>query len=117
MVRKLEFEKDPDTRWYAVIPEWDGERYDLEMVMGADTWLELISQGEGRVEILISDEPFDGAQQLVMTQLGRLEGIEMGTGAWYRVETYLGIEYNLEMWLCDVTKFVFGKFPGVIYFR
>jgi hypothetical protein len=24
---------------------------------------------------------------------------------------------NLQMWLCDVTKFVFGYFPKIIYFN
>lgn len=31
------------------------------------------------------------------------------------LESYKGIQINLEMWLCDVTKFVFGDFPKSIY--
>jgi hypothetical protein len=41
---------------------------------------------------------------------------ELGNGAFYKLENYKGIEIGLEMWLCDVTKFVFGKFPKIIYF-
>ena len=40
----------------------------------------------------------------------------MGEGSWYKLNTYMGIDYSLDMWLCDVTKFVFGDFPEVIYF-
>jgi len=31
------------------------------------------------------------------------------------MKTYKGIEYDPELWLCDVTKFVFGNFPKNIY--
>jgi hypothetical protein len=49
--------------------------------------------------------------------LGTLEGPEIGEGAWYILNQYLGIDFNLKMWLCDVTKFVFGNFPKKIYFK
>jgi hypothetical protein len=48
---------------------------------------------------------------------GRLENWELGEGAWYRMEKYMGIRYDIDMWLCDVTKFVFGDFPKTIYFK
>jgi hypothetical protein len=32
------------------------------------------------------------------------------------MEKYQGIDFDLEMWLCDVTKFVFDEFPTKIYF-
>ena len=53
---------------------------------------------------------------LEFKNLGRPEGFELGEGAWYSMDSYLGIAYQHEMWLCDVTKFVFGYFPKVIYF-
>lgn len=28
----IDFEKDPDGRWYAIVPEWKGDRAELEMV-------------------------------------------------------------------------------------
>jgi hypothetical protein len=52
-----------------------------------------------------------------MTHLGRLEGPEYGEGAWYVMEEYAGLRFGLSMWLCDVTKFVFGDFPLKIYFK
>jgi hypothetical protein len=52
-----------------------------------------------------------------LTKPGRIEGWEIGEGSWYRLNNYIGIEYELDMWLCDVTKFVFGYFPEIIYFK
>jgi hypothetical protein len=36
-------------------------------------------------------------------------------GAYYLMKEYNGIEYNLKLWLCDVTLFVFNEFPEKIY--
>ena len=38
-------------------------------------------------------------------------------GAWYTLERYANVEFDLSMWLCDVTKYVFGDFPKQIYFK
>lgn len=111
MLRRLKFEKDL-IEWFVVLPEWQGDRSDLQMVLGADTWLDLLCQGEWAVWMTISDKPFDGCEELVMT-----DGEDLGSGQWYEVKTYMGIEYNLKMWLCDVTKFVFGDFPQTIYYK
>ena len=81
------------------------------MVAGADTWLDIMSQGEWEIWLTLSDEPFEGAEQLELIDSGLEEG------ATYGLSKYMGIDYFIEMWLCDVTKFVFGKFPSVIYFR
>jgi hypothetical protein len=39
----------------------------------------------------------------------------MGEGAQYYLEEYIGLTINLRVWLCDVTKFVFGDFPKDIW--
>jgi len=117
MVRTYRFYKEPSGEWYIDIPEWDGEKAELQMVSGADTFLDILAEGEGEIEVAIGDEYFDGSSILEMTKLGRLEGWEFGSGAWYKMLSYRGIPYfDLEMWLCDVTKFVFGDFPKIIYF-
>jgi len=110
MIRRIQFEKDL-IDWYAVLPEWQGPRGDLQMVCGADTWLDLLCQGEWDVWLVMSTQPFAGAEKLV-----RMDREET-SGAWYEAKTYMGLEYNIEMWLCDVTKFVFGDFPPVIYYK
>jgi hypothetical protein len=102
--------------WYVDLPEWEGERAELQMVAGADDFLEILAQGEESVYVTLSTEPFNGAYKITLLHLGKLETWEMGTGAWYMLDCYRGITYNLEMWLCDVTVHVFGYFPKEIYF-
>ncbi len=116
MRRMFKFYKENTGRWYVDLPEWDGEKEELEMVSGADLFLDLLSQGEETVNVTLSTVPFEGSEVLEMKYLGTLEGWEMGTGAWYKLVSYMGLEYKLDMWLCDVTKFVFGCFPENIYF-
>jgi hypothetical protein len=116
-MKDLRFYKD-EWGWFVDLPEWEGDVMDLQMVSGADVLCEIIAQGESEFKIMMSDVSFPGSNILKFKQLGRLEGFEMGTGAWYILEKYNGVEYNLPMWLCDVTKhpLVFGEFPVEIYF-
>lgn len=116
MTRRIKFEKDMGF-WYAVLPEWKGDRADLQMVAGADSWLDILCEGEWDVWMTISDKPFNGAEELTLIGFGLLEGPELGEGAWYLAKTYLGLDFDLKMWLCDVTKFVFGDFPKTIYYK
>jgi hypothetical protein len=43
-MRTIRFYKEPDSTWFADIPEWEGEKWELEMVMGADMMLEILAQ-------------------------------------------------------------------------
>lgn len=117
-MRTFYFYKDEDG-WFVDIPEWEGDKADLQMVAGADHFLDIIAQGEDGVHVHMDLVPFTGADELTMMHLGKLEGWEMGTGAWYKVTSFNGIAYDFPMWLCDVTKHpqVFGFFPDNIYFR
>lgn len=106
------FYKENDGRWYVDLPEWEGPKSALEMVMGADTMLDILSEGEGEVTLEMSTEPIDKGDLLTFLY----ETPDFGEGAYYHMESYLGLEFNLDVWLCDVTKFVFGEFPKNIYF-
>lgn len=110
MTKNIKFYKDPDNRWYVDLPDWEGSKAELEMVMGADTMLEIIAEGENNVSIHFDLEPYEGANKLELKEV-------LEVGAFYMLESYKGIELNLDMWLCDVTKFVFGDFPENIYFN
>lgn len=116
MKRRLKFDKEFDG-WFVDLPEWQGSHTDLQMVSGADTWLDIMSQGEWHVWVTISDQPFDGANELKLTAVGMVNGEFIDSGATYTLENYMGLPYKLDMWLCDVTLFVFGKFPEIIYFK
>ena len=110
-MRTFKFYKENTGRWYVDLPEWEGEREELEMVSGADTFLEILSQGEETVNVTLSTVPFDGSNVLELQR----EDEHIG-GGWYLLSNYVGIPYELEIWLCEVTRFVFGKLPKNIYF-
>ena len=110
-MKVIRFYKESDNRWYADIPDWTGEKWELEMVLGADTMLDILAQGEGEVSLIISTQPFEGADDLVFESMG--DG-----GAWYSVDMLKGISYpDFEIWLCHVTEFVFGEFPKILYIK
>jgi hypothetical protein len=115
-MRSFKFYKDPEG-WFVDLPEWMGSKSDLQMVAGADSFLDILSQGSDEVWVCLSQTPIRDSDKLVFVKPGDLESWELGEGAWYIMDTYQGIEYNIQMWLCDVTKFVFGDFPKIIYFK
>lgn len=107
----LKFYKETNNRWYVYLPKWNGSKDDLEMVAGADNMLEYMSKGNRHVFLALSEQEFENADKLCFLRLAT----ELENGAFYKLEKYRGIEINLEMWLCDVTKFVFGSFPKAIF--
>ena len=111
-MKRIKFYKDPDNRWYADLPEWAGSKADLEMIPGADVMLDYMADGEDKVELYMQQERFAGADRLDFNR----EAHEWGNGAYYTMESYKGIELLLFIYLCDVTKFVFGGgFPETIW--
>lgn len=110
MIKTIKFSKEYNSgtyRWYAVLPEWLGSKDELEMVMGADTMLDYLSEGEYCVDLQLSTEEPNKYKY-------RLEFInEIYDGALYEL-----VGQNIdrfEVWLCSVTKFVFGEYPQNIY--
>ena len=106
-MKLLTFNKEKDGRWYVDLPTWDGDKSELEMVLGADTMLDIISQGDEEVHLFISEEPFDHTFELSFVK-------EEYEGASYVLSSEL---YNFNVWLCHVTKFVFEHFPQKIYIK
>lgn len=113
MTKTLKFYKDDRADWYVDLPEWEGEKAELQMVAGADTMLDIMSQDGDNTTLTLSDEPFDGADELEFMGLDNFEG----GGAHYVMRTHMGLDFNLEMWLCHVTTFVFGLFPYKIWIK
>jgi hypothetical protein len=107
------FYKDEDG-WFIDLPEWPGEKADLAMVLGADTLLDKLSNGDSEIIIEFSNENFENAE--LLTKLHDDSEIGGAHYLWVPVlEGRIGIE--LELWLCDVTKFVFGSMPDKIYLK
>ena len=109
-MRKFTFNKEVDDRWYVELPEWEGSKADLEMVSGADTMLNIISEGESTVSLIISIETFVGSDVLELINMDNDFG-----GGWYMLKSYKGIDFNLKMWLCSVTEFLYSKMPNEIF--
>ena len=107
------FYKNSENEWYMRLPEWKGDPDDLQMINGADEWLELVGNGAPEVTLNFSDEPFQDAETL--TLLHRPEE-NLGGGGVYYLDFYNLKKCNLKLWLCDVTCFIFGDFPQKIYF-
>ena len=107
---ELTFEKLEDNKWYAVLPEWNGEQEDLEMVDGADDMLEaLTTDGMYASFDVVLDEPKDDryfrADITYHDDMG-------GTYKVYGCDLYDG-----NIWLCNVAHFVFGEHPETLYMK
>ncbi len=102
----LGFEKDKWGGWYAIIPSWPGPRAALAMVDGADTFLDMLSEGETYIALNISVDPVDGWDELRYDMPH-----PANDGAYYQ-----SVAHNHMMWLCGVTEFVFGSMPQTIWY-
>lgn len=111
-------------KWYIDLPNWTGFKANLQMVEGADTLLELMADGEASVDVQFSEDPFEGANCLQLVEqnnginiLGKKILSNWDFGADYIILDYEGHQINHSLWLCNVTKFVFGYFPYKIFFK
>jgi hypothetical protein len=107
------FIKEDNGRWYIDLPDWQGVKADLEMVEGADTMLDYIGKESTEVDLILSEYPFEASTRLPLIE----DYKDHVGGGIYLLEGYEGETLNQEMWLCDVTKFVFGKLPPFIFFK
>jgi len=102
--------------WFIDLPEYigqGGDKADLQMISGADTMLDIIAEKKDEVVLQIDTRPFDGADELILTE--RCDPI-LG-GGYYHMKQFEYKEVNKDLWLCDVTRFVFGDIPARIYIR
>lgn len=107
----LRFYKDKKSRWYADIPSWNGRKSALRMVSGADDLLDLIAVGRKEVYLHFSEEEIEGGDVLYFKKK------TWGFGATYRLKSLKGVNQHMNVWLCNVTLHVLGKFPKRIYFK
>ncbi len=62
--RIFRFYKEEDNRWYIDLPEWEGSKEDLEMVLGADVLLFNLANEQDEVYVEFGSEPFDNCHTL-----------------------------------------------------
>lgn len=111
-MKTIKFKKEIDGKWFAVIPEYNGPKADLEMVQGADIMLNILAQEDSEVIAILSTYKPDYNNYTTLTLIE--ETPDIGGGI-YLVDKLLNIEYNMNIWLCDVTRFVFKELPKIIY--
>ena len=106
---ELTFEKWKDGRWFVILPEYDGDQEDLEMVDGADLFLDYLTEDGLYVTVDVSLEDTDNYP--IVLKLVAHDVI----GGTYQVENLEG--FNREVWLCNVVHFIYGEHPEIIYFK
>lgn len=104
---KIRFYRELDSRWYADLPDWKGSKAELEMVSGADTMLDLLAEDKAEVTLRLYTTKVEGADELQIVDSIMESGAE-----YFYISTFFD---PLKIWLCDVTKFVFGEFPEILY--
>lgn len=109
-MRTLSFQKI-NNKWYVVLPDWSGDFEDLEMVNGADDLLEALSQRLKKN--LLTMNVWLAKPDIPCAHLKKIH--QDKNGATYQVEHCLF--YDNVIWLCNVTRFVFGDHPNSIYFK
>ena len=102
--------------WYIDLPEFiekGGSQGDLQMVEGADKMLDFIAGIEDTVELLLSTTPIENSDILIQKEIcDPLKG-----GAIYFLAEFEGKNLNQSLWLCNVTEFVFGNLPKMIFIK
>lgn len=112
--KQFTFYKNANKEWYMDLPNWKGDPEDLQMIKGADAWLDLICNRQDKVLISFAAEPFENAETLTLLHVPEEN---LGGGGVYYLETYQQQKADLKLWLCDVTCFVFDELPQKIYFK
>lgn len=113
------FYKELD-KWYIDLPSYPGDKADLEMVLGADLFLDHLANLQNEIYLELSTLSVFSRNVLHLIKLAN----DIGNGAYYECFYYESnsgfgdLPKYFKMWLCDVTKFVFdGRFPDQIYFK
>ena len=106
-------------KWYVDLPEYDGSKEDLLMVMGADIMLDKIMQYQdlhNEVKISIDTVTY-GDHHIMLKKVKEHSEDEYGSGATYNVMSDNELFQVNDIWLCDVMLWVFGEFPNRLYIK
>lgn len=100
-------------KWFVLLPDYPGEPMDLEMVSGADVLCESLDVAKnGFISVTVSTRPLNGDEFATSLIVLNCKEVFEEIGA-----TYVKQDSDMEVWLCPVTKYVFGSFPQTIYVR
>lgn len=110
----LTFVQDPDGRWYIDMP-WDGNRANLEMVVGSDDLLSYLDTGGNHrvtLHVVPSEKPL---QVYGHTELRQKDKSLLG-GSHYDASDFDKFS-TATIWICPVTLCVLGCYPKYLYIR
>ena len=124
MKQTYRFYKEPSGAWYIDLPEFLelglGSKANLQMVAGADTFLDKLSKNTNEVYVSFSHQEFEGFEGILEFDSMGLDEAEL-MEAGHPIEiggNYIDKESNHKLWLCPVAKWVFkGEYPKEIYWR
>ena len=106
----FDFERWEDGRWFVILPEWDGDQEDLEMVEGANKMLDSLTTDGMYSSLDISMEDPEDEDNFTLDIEAHDED-----GAFYNV---IGCDkFEGTIWLCNVVHFVFGDHPDRLFCR
>lgn len=127
-IKHLGFVKE-NKLWYADLPEFLalglGNKNNLLMVDGADTFLDFLSNNDTKITLAISTESFEGFEgELSKIKIGLNQDLldavghaPVNYGAYYNVITWKGQSHPHRLWLCPVAEWVFGNYPDKIFIQ
>jgi len=105
---KYNFYKEND-KWYVDLPDIGFEKDDLEMVVGSDNLLDIISNYTNNLTLEVSLID-DNNCKYVLCKLK-----EEDDGCYYTV--YKDDEEYMFIWLCDVLYYIYNTYPNIIYIK
>ena len=131
---RISFNREDEDRWFVDFPNWPWKKGNLEMVCGADRFLDLLSEGKDRVTIIVkaTSERMDEAEFQPLMQNGWHELVQTQSsltgGATYTVRGAKAAQFMRQhpltgesmprtLWLCPVTLFVVGRYPKYFYVK
>lgn len=112
------FYKQEDNRWFIDLPEWLGNHDALEMVSGCDLMLDILAKGKDSIRLELCTAPIDGSGDYTGL-LMLINQYPSGGGADYMYfdVTPTSKTQKMQVWLCDVTSWLFDEFPIYIYLK
>jgi hypothetical protein len=115
MEKKLNFVKLAG-KWFVHLPDYPGHYSELEMVLGADVMCDIIDKFDtGHITVTVSDKAFNtmfSTRDYILEFVNSTISNGEQDGANYRMR-----EFKLDVWLCNITKYLFGEFLATFYIR
>ncbi|MEO7446246.1 MAG: DUF6717 family protein [Ferruginibacter sp.] len=105
-----------ETGWFVDLPDYvaqGGKAENLQMMEGADVMLDIIAAGNNTVSLIMAIENFENSYALILKE--KCDVVK--GGGFYVLEQFEEKKLNLHLWLCDVTEYVFGDIPEIIFLR